>query len=371
MMKLTGSPKWLSRLKTVAINRLQLRQVWGVMIAALLAFGFAMYLQLPSGYWIIVSALLGFYFSLRLVMQRQFIILMAVAFFTALLAFATSQLANYTYLLAFFLLALTFVMVYLGLKQASLWAATFIASFYAILSAGVATTFAGGIERFYCIVLGFAIAIFVQIILMRGRLEVDVGLVMANSLLRLARLSQAIFLCYVTHNYEEEHFNYEKKLHKCRSGFLYEINQARYLLSKIAKSEQQHFYLMLGYIEQMYEILQSLSLLINRVKDHSTFSVADKEFLAISSSVDAHFRRLAKAIHTKEVKAEQSNVLSEDIYELEEINRTVLQVVAEDPLVIMIFIQDLYALDKTLVKLSDAIIDLDGNKSAAIKAEAL
>jgi hypothetical protein len=111
--------------------------------------------------------------------------------------------------------------------------------------------------------------------------------------------------------------------------------------------------------------------LINRVKDHSTFSVADKEFLAISSSVDAHFRRLAKAIHTKEVKAEQSNVLSEDIYELEEINRTVLQVVAEDPLVIMIFIQDLYALDKTLVKLSDAIIDLDGNKSAAIKAEAL
>jgi hypothetical protein len=193
----------------------------------------------------------------------------------------------------------------------------------------------------------------------RGRLEADISLVISNSVLRLVKLSHAIFRSYVTHNYAEEHFNYERKLHKCRSDFLDTMNQARLLLGKMRVKEQQKFSLLLDDVEQIYEILQSLSLLVYRIEDHSTFAVADKEFLAISSGIDTHLRQLAKALTAKKHKPSPASVLGENIYELEEINRTVLQVVASDPVVFMIFIQDLYVLDKVIARLSNAIVASD------------
>jgi hypothetical protein len=355
MIKISDFQLWALDLKRAILDRLQLQQILRVVIAAILAFGLAAYFHIPEGYWISVSALLGLYFSMPLAMQRRYGLFISIAFAIGLLAVITSLLAGAVIQLAVFLFILSLVTIYMGLTYPALWPAAFIASFYAVLSAGLLTNLDGAMQRFCCIVLGFAIAIVVQIIFTRIRVTADLRSALADSLLRLAQLNQAIFSCYVAHNYQEEHFNYEKKLHASRGSFLYKINQARALLTHITLSQQQKFSAVVDCIEQCYEIFQSLGLLIQRVDDHSTFAVAEKEFLALSGNVDTYLRQMAAEINTLKIRHEESAILSENIYELEEINRTVLQVVAKDPLVFMIFIQDMYALDKMFVRLFAAI----------------
>ena len=359
ILKFNMAARWQAWWQTARAARQQQRQLLSVLMAALLAFGLAAYFPLQEGYWIGISALLGLYFSMRLLMQRHLLLLFSAALVTGWLAFITSMLASYAFLLALFLLALTFTMLYWGLRYASVWAATFVAGFYAIISAGLSTTTEGSVQRFYCIVLGFGIAIFVQLLFTRSRLATELRFTLASSLLRLSKLNHAIFRCYVTHNYAEEHFNYEKKLHQCRTDFLYEMQHARVSLAQLKESKREPFFVFINYIEQLYEIMQSLSLLIYRVEDHATFAVAEKEFLALSEKIDQRLRQLAKTMTTQQVQSDSVNVLGETIYELEEINRTVLQVVAHDPLVFMIFIQDLYVFDKVCLQLSDAITAKD------------
>jgi hypothetical protein len=355
MIKIDDIKHWAIDIKRATIDRLQLQQILRVLAAAILSLGLVVYFHIPQGYWISVSALLGLYFSAPLAMQRQYGLFISIALAIGLLAVVTSLIADSVIQLAFFLFFLSLVTIYIGLTYPGLWPSAFIASFYAVLSAGLQTNLDGAMQRFACIVAGFAIAILVQIVFTRGRLMADLRFTIADSLLRLAQLNQAIFSCYVTHNYQEEHFNYEKRLHASRGSFLYKINQARALLTKIASSQQQKFAAILDSIEQCYEIFQSLGLLIQRVDDHSTFAVADKEFLALSGNVDTYLFQMAAEINTRKIKHQQSTILSENIYELEELNRTVLQVVAKDPLVFMIFIQDMYALDRMFARLSAAI----------------
>jgi uncharacterized membrane protein YgaE (UPF0421/DUF939 family) len=355
MIKISDIQPWALDLKRATIDRLQMQQILRVLIAAILSFGLSAYFHIPEGYWISVSALLGLYFSMPLVLRRRYGLVVGIALAIGLLALITSLIAASTIQLAFFLFVLSLITVYIGLTYHGLWPAAFVASFYAILSAGLLTNLDGSMQRFCCIVLGFAIAIAVQIVFGRIRVAADLRYALAESLLRLAELSQAIFSCYVAHNYQEEHFNYEKNLHACRGSFLYKISQARTLLTHITSSQQQEFSTVVGCIEQCYEIFQSLGLLIQRVDDHSTFAVADKEFLALSGNVDTYLRQMATEINTQKIRHEEYAILSENIYELEEINRTVLQVVAKDPLVFMIFIQDMYALEKMFLRLFAAI----------------
>jgi hypothetical protein len=355
MIKISDIQPWALDLKRATIDRLQLQQILRVVIAAILSFGLAACLHMPEGYWISVSALLGLYFSMPLAIQRRYGLFVGIALTIGLLAFITSLIAGSAIQLAIFLFILSLITVYIGLTYPGLWPAAFVASFYAVLSAGLLTNLDGAMQRFCCIVLGFAISIVVQIVFTRIRVTADLRYALADSLLRLAQLNQAIFSCYVAHNYQEEHFDYEKKLHASRGSFLYKISQARTLLMHLKSSPQPKFAAMLDCIEQCYEIFQSLGLLIQRVDDHSTFAVADKEFLALSGNVDTYLRQMAAEINTLKIRHEESAILSENIYELEEINRTVLQVVAKDPLVFMIFIQDMYALEKMFLRLFAAI----------------
>jgi hypothetical protein len=181
--------------------------------------------------------------------------------------------------------------------------------------------------------------------------------ILSKSVCRLAGLSRAIFSCYMTHNYMDNYFNHEKTLHSERSRYLYEINQARCWVDKTTGAPQHFFLRIIDLLEQAYEVLQAISLLIYRVEDHSTFAVADKEFLAISGSVVNEFDRLAEQLRRKKSSIARTNILNENIYEFEEINRSALQVVAREPLVFMIFIQDMHELDRVLMQLSAEILD--------------
>jgi hypothetical protein len=112
---------------------------------------------------------------------------------------------------------------------------------------------------------------------------------------------------------------------------------------------------MVDYIEQLYEILQSLGLMAQRVDDHATFAVAEKELLTLSSVISGRLRRLAASVTQKQREPASATTLSEAIFEMEEVSRTVLQVVARDPLVFTIFIQDLYALDRLCLQFTAAL----------------
>lgn len=338
--------------------RMQWQRMICTLIVAALALGVASYLQVGEGYWIVLSALLGFAFCTHFVFRYEAAAFVSIALIGASCVFIASVLAKQVFLLALFFMLTTWLTVYIGLMYANVWGLGFAVNLLAILAAGVVVDHMATVQRFWCVLLGFLLAFIVQYIFIRVRSQAVMRLMLANSLYRLAQLSRAIFSCYLSHNYVEEHFNHEKKLHIKRGRYLYDIEHARQLLSRFKGEQHEKFSRLIGLIERSYEMLQAINLLLYRVDDHSTFAVADKELLAISSSVVSEFDLLAEQLQNKDMVSGRSTLLHENIYEMEEINRSALQVVAKEPLVFMIFIQDMLGLDKLMTKLSDVILEL-------------
>ncbi len=330
-----------------------------LVIVATIAVYAASYLQIAEGYWVLIAALFGFGLSTHFIFYRAFLVFIGIGVISALGVLIASLLAKHVFLLALFLLLTTWLTIYAGLLYASVWGLGFAANVSIMLAASVPVSMMDAIQRFWCVLLGFLIAFIIRFVFIRDRSQAVMRMKLAYSLYRLAQLGRVIFSAYITHNYADEHFSHEKNLHLKRCRYLYEIDQARQLLTTFTGKRREQFSELINLIECSYEMLQSISLLIYRVDDHSTFAVADKELITISSSMVKEFDLLAEQLQQRRVVAAQrSTILNENIYEMEEIHCSVLQVVASEPLVFMIFIQDMYGLDKIMTQLFGAILRL-------------
>lgn len=171
----------------------------------------------------------------------------------------------------------------------------------------------------------------------------DVNVALAKCLQRLSQLNQAIFTCYLTRDYFEQHYVYEKLFHDRRRDFLFAMKKFR---------RYKNYEDISRHIENLYEIILSLGLLIYRVPDASTFEIASKEFYAITENLSVMFRDLSAFLLDKKDFPSLPFSLVENIQQLEEVNQSALQLVSPDPMVFLIFIQDLQALNIVLTELS-------------------
>jgi hypothetical protein len=165
----------------------------------------------------------------------------------------------------------------------------------------------------------------------------------------LADLQQEIFVCLLSHNYAKDTDEHEKNLHRLRTAVIHAMLAARRFGAKNKIMQT---------VEEIYESLQAMGLMIYRVKDHNTFSVAEKEFGRIATDLVKCFARSIALLRNPQKITPIPADLNEAIFELAELNRSMLSVVADNPLAFSIFIRDVSVLENSFLQLTDAIQEL-------------
>ncbi len=156
---------------------------------------------------------------------------------------------------------------------------------------------------------------------------------------KLNQLQQCILICYIQRDYLEQRDRYEAKIHSVRKK-LFDV------MKKIRRCIENQSYL-LNLLEDLYEIIFSLNTLKLHVDDFSTFEVAKNEFKLLSQEIE-------KIFATNFFKTNGSIKLDEFtavIESFEELYRSTLQIVSQEPMVFLFFIQDLLALRDVLQNL--------------------
>jgi uncharacterized membrane protein YccC len=332
----------------------QFRQILRLMLAAVIALWLAHTLQWSESYWIVIAALLSLQMSSAPLLRQKEFALVGTAILAAAAATITNFISPHVLLLAVFLFLSTLTTVMAGLRWPLFWGATFLINFFAALSSGFPTDMDGINKRFLCILMGFGIAIVLQKCFFPGRLRDAARGALTQALQDLIDLNQAIFNCLLAADYPEKQFEYSKKVHQKRRDFSYAISVARALMKKM-KKEQDKYVDMLCAIEQLYEIIQALGTLLYRVEDHTTFQIIYKELLALSETIYQDLRALKLFLLKKTKTPPAQETLKDNIFQLEDVNHAALSVAAKDPMVFLLFIQDLFALQKSLADLSDDI----------------
>jgi uncharacterized membrane protein YccC len=332
----------------------QLRQIFRLMLAAAIALWLSHTLQWSESYWIIIAALLSLQMSSAPLLRQKQLILIVTAVLTAVAASITNYISPHVVLLAIFLFFSTLTTVMIGLRWPLYWSAAFLINFFAAVSSGFPTDMDGINKRFLSILMGFGIAIVLQKCFFPSRVRDDFRRALTLALQDLIDLNQAVFNCFLAVNYPEKQFEYAKKIHQERRDFSYAISVARELLEKIKGNKDKPATILCA-IEELYEIIQALGTLLYRVDDHSTFQIAYKELLALSETISKDLRAIKLFLLEKTKTAPPQDVLNDNIFQLEDVNHAALNVAAKEPVVFLLFIQDLYALQKGMLQLTEAI----------------
>lgn len=164
-----------------------------------------------------------------------------------------------------------------------------------------------------------------------------------NGLRSIYELQKIIFSIYLARDYNIKHFFYEKKLQEKNRIILDAFHQLR---EQHPLEKTDHYFM----LEHCYNVLIEMSTLRYRLKDPVIFEICHQELLSISTEISHIFDHLLK----KNVPqmAYNPQLLQENIFSLESIYQNVLQATLAEPIIFLIFIENLIALEKTLTQLS-------------------
>jgi hypothetical protein len=250
-----------------------------------------------------------------------------------------------------FLGLVTLIAAYTGLSYPLYWSFTFLIVFFSYLGAAFPTDLTTAEHRLGLALAGFFSAALIAEIFFRTSSQSQALVNLAACLNKLSQLNKTIFILFQQQDYQENVFFYEKKLHKAQREYWYSVWRAR----KACQGNKQNSLLhqLLSQIEQVYELLNALALLLQRIEDHSTFEAGNREFTGLSTTLSKQIESLARAVRRPgKMPVLDPEELPAFIHELEEVNRNAFQVVVYDPLVVALFIHDLYWLNEVLQQLS-------------------
>jgi hypothetical protein len=323
----------------------QLRQSLRLVLAALLTAALCIHLHWgQQSVWLMVSALMALQISSYPLPQHKSIFLLGTGFIASLTAVVSCIVGTKTLYIAFYLFFTTFCTLTVGLNWPVLWGAAFVVNFFGTLSYIFMTDYAAALQRGGAIFAGFFLALLLLKLFFPQRLRDGVRLLLAQAVQELMGLSAALFNCYLSADYLENRFDYLSKFHARRRAFAYHLSMARELLAQMRPSARVESARQLEKTETLYEIILALGTLLNREKDHSTFAIVTKEFLNINENISAELRALKLLLLKQKKLPPVNNDLEENIYQLEDVNRSAVNVAARDPMVFLLFVQDLSSL---------------------------
>jgi hypothetical protein len=322
-------------------------------LTACLGLALALTLPFTESYWALVAALAGLYLAKAEYLSRPYPGFICLGLLCALFATLSGFLTNTYYLQASFLVLTIIVTAAIGVWRQRYWPMAFVANYLLILGAAFGTDGNEAMQRYLCVVLGFLLVAALRWLFFRKISVYQLQGLFAESLQAASSLSESIFTLYLVRDYQLNIFEYEKQLHSERNTFLQSMSTLRNALLLVSAPHQAAFTKLLQQLDQLYEVLMSIALLLYRVSDHSTFEVANKEFADLSEGIKAQLQFLVASLQQQTQTPPLG--FADNLQELQDINHDALQVVAPDPMVFILFIQDCCALKELFLQMTSLI----------------
>jgi hypothetical protein len=331
------------------------KQIFYVISIALMVLLSMMYLPFSQHYWLLASALAALFVTHKKISYQSNYV--CGGMLAAITASCGGMLAGQFLWMGIFLFFTTVATILIGISDNRYWRSAFIVNLFAVVGCAFAVNDEQALQRCGYILGGFVIVTVLQMIFFHNASKREVKVAFADALQAAAALGQTIFTFFLAKDYQALHFNYERQWHSNNVKFLKKLRQSQWLLNYFHGDFKSRFAKVLSNIEQLHEILMAMWLLIDRVEDHTTFDVATKEFTRLSDGMLAYLHALAAQLRRQKFSLPED--FSEAIDELQEVNHDALQVVAREPIVFLLFVQDFIALNYIFIQLVDAIAEVE------------
>lgn len=317
---------------------------------AAIAFFCYLYFKLVDGYWLVLTSILLVQINPNNFFWRNLISPFVCGILIASTVFLIYLLGSHYLVLTGLVFIVTFLCVSIGLIKSELFLPAMLINLLIIMALGTPMRFEDMLMRIQWIVLGSLLAMLMKILLGPPGVKRHWREQVANYLQAINQLQKYFFWIYVARNYLDKAFFYEKELHKQRLCVLKYIENIKLL--NIASFE----------FEKLFEITLALGDMRYRVKDFTTFEMSEKEFIAISNSLNDLFNQAAKQLLLgKKINLDCSQLISA-IAALEDITRGTLQIASAEPVVFVIFIQYLRALSDEINAIPENLEKIRGVK---------
>lgn len=326
-----------------------------VSITALLVFTFLDYSQ---KYWLVSSA---FLFSL-IFRGDSFFERLIILSLTGLIAAAVIFVAGFIpvfSLEAIYLCVVTICLLLFSQRYPNYLISTLFINVFVIIAVCTSVSLSENIARAVFILCGTAIVMIAQCIFQYHFKRNAITSWLIISLQQLKWLSVEIFACYTQEEYVDNLYLFERRLHLQKIKVMQSLNnfhaavrcldrasrQAEDILKKPIAHQQLNEQLQM--LSQIYDLMLSLAKLRWRVTDFTIFRVCDNEMRGIENALNQIFLMLARKIKNQRIQVE-SYPLAQAINRFEETYQHVIQVTAREPLVFLLFINDLKELNTYL-----------------------
>lgn len=323
-----------------------------LMLATFFAIGLIMHLQWSEDYWILLTALFALQWCPSVLWWQELIVFFTVTMVTLVLLWLVCMVPQAIIVLAWSLFVITIVLVYLGLQHARWAGAFFLVNVLVVLAMGLPVSQAGLEQRGLAIVMGLAIALMLRLLVFPARSHTAMRQSLVRVLHALAQFNRTLFLCFLSQDYPQRTYYYEKQLHNKRTAYLYAISTVKYNKTRLS---DPLFDAMVSQIDHLYEIILSLSCLLSRVGDHTTFQMVTAELTGLSTGIERHLHAMSGLLKVPSRLTLLDDALNAAIFQLEEVHRSALQVVAREPMVFLFFQHDLNALNEALGRLDELL----------------
>jgi len=316
----------------IKVNTVALRQSLRTLSAGILAIITARYFPTSQDYWIILSACLLVQVRVGDLFKYHLLSQLTAGLLAALLVFFSSFLGKNLLFISIFLGITSLSTIYVGFRWKNLFFAVYIVNLFVMIGGGMPVDLQIAAARRQCVITGMAIAMLVTFTSWPSYYKFAVKEAILNCRNVYRKMLTHIFSIYLMHDYLPHYLDYEKKLYQLSREFFYWSQT----LSRLSK-EKPNKKLPLKNIERIFELITALGLLRYRVKDHTTFEVIDQELKNILASLIKKLK-----------KPNLMNNISSNIEKLEEVYQSALQVVSQEPIVFLFFIENLKALVREL-----------------------
>jgi len=292
-----------------------------VTVTALAAYFF---LNTSQSAWLVWTALLLAHISSGENLFKQ----LQLIFFTGLIAALTVFIAGcglFIILLAVCLFVFTLFCMWVSEQYPQYFLPAFIINFFLVLASSLPLHLGANSERSISILLGTGIVILWQVVCWPYSKQSLAKRLIKRTLLRLQRLNQDIFSCYLQEEFPTQLYVYERRLHQQKNQVMrcFALLQTQgKCVTDCTKSLAALYDIMLGYASIRWQ-----------ETDHSTFALCAEELKALAKEMDAVFQQLIKGKDKL-----NTAMLTMKLTEFEQHFQTVLNVTAREPLLFLLFI---------------------------------
>lgn len=326
-----------------------------ILIAICGAFFLAQYLQWSQGYWLVLSAVLLMQIRIDNFFWKNSWVLLLSGILMAVNVCLANGFASIHYLLPFYLFLTTLVTVCFSLIKTEYFLSAFFVNLVGIIAAGMPVSGAVLWARVECVFFGILLALLVGCLCWPPRLYPDLKQQLRNCFSNLDELQKKLFFIYLKRDYAEQHFFYERDLHQQRELIFFDMKKMNEALEKLAPAQANNWRDCFDHLNHLFDIIIALGNLRYRIQDQATFEVCEKELALVSIYISKGLDNLTKQLKSKKAVEFNLDGFVLAIRAVEEIYRSTLQVVSKDPLVFLLFIQNLYAVQEELNSLANDV----------------